>query len=490
MSPWIVRASLLALLLSHPVPAQAKGGKAKEPGHSENIAPPHSTSQQRITDKGRIHFLESGDSSAPQVVLVHGFPDTALDWQPIADALDDRFHVYALDLAGFGASGRPEFLSYAVPNLAEYLLTFFDEVGIDKAHVVGLDLSQAVVLKFAAEHSKRVLSLTIGAAPVDPEVPLPALLGTLATSLQGEIEASRLDKILGKYVQEGAATPASVPMARVEILGKSYNAKGATKALLEWIRSVPPETWRLKERAEKLAEVPLLILWGEKDPYLSSQDTQELKKLWKRAVVTLLPGAGHFLALEQPQGVAAAILAFLPAPEPPPADVAIALAGWQGETLTGTFSVRNDRKKRVRMTVGAVAFERVGPPVTLPGRQPVPLMGPEGVKIQLAEKPVLPEDKLTLEPGKPPLEFSIQIALPPKNFQFGERYRVAILLTPDVKDGKDLLPQTVSVGIQVLRLEEEKPSGLHGDPSLPPVERIFADPPPPPPPGTVPAVTP
>ncbi|MQY08172.1 putative oxidoreductase EphD [Actinomadura sp. RB68] len=86
-------------------------------------------------------YDETGDPSAPTVVLVHGYPDTQAVWEPVARLLAERFHVVTYDVRGAGASGRPRRTrAYAMEHLADDLRTVIDAVSPDRpVHLVGHD---------------------------------------------------------------------------------------------------------------------------------------------------------------------------------------------------------------------------------------------------------------------------------------------------------------------------------------------------------------
>jgi pimeloyl-ACP methyl ester carboxylesterase len=82
-----------------------------------------------------------GASTAPPVVLVHGYPDTSAVWRPVAERLAGRFHVTAFDVRGAGASDRPRGLrAYRMSRLEADLEAVLDVVSPDRpVHLVGHD---------------------------------------------------------------------------------------------------------------------------------------------------------------------------------------------------------------------------------------------------------------------------------------------------------------------------------------------------------------
>ncbi|MEU2773373.1 SDR family oxidoreductase [Streptomyces sp. NPDC007162] len=86
--------------------------------------------------------LELGDSSAPTVVLVHGYPDSKEVWAEVATRLAHRFHVVLYDVRGHGRSTAPKPLrgGFTLAKLTDDFLAVVDAVSPDRpVHLVGHD---------------------------------------------------------------------------------------------------------------------------------------------------------------------------------------------------------------------------------------------------------------------------------------------------------------------------------------------------------------
>jgi predicted metal-dependent hydrolase/pimeloyl-ACP methyl ester carboxylesterase len=82
-----------------------------------------------------------GDPARPTLVLVHGYPDTAAMWRPVAELLADRYHVVAYDVRGAGSSSAPAATAaYRLDRLVEDLAAVVDHASPDgPIHLVGHD---------------------------------------------------------------------------------------------------------------------------------------------------------------------------------------------------------------------------------------------------------------------------------------------------------------------------------------------------------------
>lgn len=85
-----------------------------------------------VVDGHRLFFREAGDSAAPVLVLLHGFPTSSFMFRNLIPALADRYHVIAPDHLGFGFSDAPavtEF-DYTFDALAELTAALLGSLGI------------------------------------------------------------------------------------------------------------------------------------------------------------------------------------------------------------------------------------------------------------------------------------------------------------------------------------------------------------------------
>ncbi|MFQ3535393.1 MAG: alpha/beta hydrolase [Aggregatilineales bacterium] len=85
------------------------------------------------------------------VILVHGWLGSWRYWVPTMQHLSGKYRAYALDLWGFGDSGK-DITKYAVRDQVNMLFKFFENMGIRKAVLVGHSLGAAVCLNFARQY--------------------------------------------------------------------------------------------------------------------------------------------------------------------------------------------------------------------------------------------------------------------------------------------------------------------------------------------------
>lgn len=249
-------------------------------------------------------MLVYGDEGVGEpVVLLHGFPCTRALWNGVAPVLVAAGHrVLTPDLAGYGASIGPADMS----SQAEYLLTLFDALGLDRIAIVAHDIGSAAAQILTARAPRRVRKLVV----IDG-----VHAGNWAMEAIGSIrdwpaaEASRLYKLLVRRVRTSAAHGRISDATAREVLS-SYEGDEGGARLIAAARALDPRQTASLSRVLHESGVPALVLWGEHDTYLSPETVGRPLAQLLRAPFVLLP-AGHFLPLELPAVVAAQLLPFL-----------------------------------------------------------------------------------------------------------------------------------------------------------------------------------
>jgi pimeloyl-ACP methyl ester carboxylesterase len=110
----------------------------------------------------RLHYAVWGDESKPPLVLVHGGRDHARSWDFVAQAMTDRFAVYAPDLRGHGDSDWTVGGQYRVSDHVIDLTKLVDKIGRGPVDLIAHSLGGRVALDFAAtfpEHVRRLIAI-------------------------------------------------------------------------------------------------------------------------------------------------------------------------------------------------------------------------------------------------------------------------------------------------------------------------------------------
>ena len=116
-----------------------------------------------------VAFRQSADWGAqahlPVLVLLHGFPQTHVMWQRVAQALRGRYRLLLPDLRGYGDSshvvGDAQHLHYSKRAMAQEVVGLLDALGVDDFFLCGHDRGGRVAHRLALDHGPRVRRLCV-----------------------------------------------------------------------------------------------------------------------------------------------------------------------------------------------------------------------------------------------------------------------------------------------------------------------------------------
>jgi pimeloyl-ACP methyl ester carboxylesterase len=109
----------------------------------------------------KIFYREAGKTSAPTLLLLHGFPSSGHMFRDLIPRLADRFHLVAPDLPGFGQSDMPnrKAYEYTFANIATTIAAFTEKIGLNKFAIYIFDYGSPVGLRVALKMPDRISAI-------------------------------------------------------------------------------------------------------------------------------------------------------------------------------------------------------------------------------------------------------------------------------------------------------------------------------------------
>ena len=108
------------------------------------------------SDRLKLQFWDWGTEGKPALILVHGGLDHARNWDWVAKALRDDYHVYALDLRGHGNSAWAPGATYSVAEHVLDLSALLDIIDDFPIRLIGHSLGGGIVLHYCGVYPARV----------------------------------------------------------------------------------------------------------------------------------------------------------------------------------------------------------------------------------------------------------------------------------------------------------------------------------------------
>ncbi|MDN3556838.1 alpha/beta fold hydrolase [Halomonas maura] len=251
----------------------------------------------------RIAFEDSG--AGLPIVLGHGFLCSGKMWREQVPVLAEHYRVINPDLRGHGRSGHisePFTLYDAVSDVIAVL----DELGIERAIWCGLSIGGMVALRGALSHPDRVAGLILmdtdaGAETAWHRVKYRAMGATARAFGFRPLLPSIAKLMFGATTRRENRALVSEWMARV--------AENHVPSMLLGLDALIKRDSVL-DRLEEI-RVPALVLVGEEDRSLPVALSRRIHERLPDSTLTVIPRAGHLVALEQPAQVNEAMARFL-----------------------------------------------------------------------------------------------------------------------------------------------------------------------------------
>jgi pimeloyl-ACP methyl ester carboxylesterase len=255
------------------------------------------------------HYIEKGEGSN-HIVLIHGFRAHSYSWRYLIDPLSQAgYHVWTIDLIGYGLSDKPDQIPYNVDFFVQHVKAFMDAKGITKAHLVGNSMGGGVALKMAISHPHHVCSMTLLSALGYPvEIPLYLSIGRHISHIWPPFLGPRMVRhILSQIVFDKK----NISDEQVEAYCMPYRLPGGVLASILTLQQFDNQYFIEMAQHYPTLPHPSLIIWGEHDSLIPMSHYEKFQKDFPKAQHFLFANCGHIPQEETPQEVLNAMLLFL-----------------------------------------------------------------------------------------------------------------------------------------------------------------------------------
>jgi len=251
-------------------------------------------------------FVRQGVQT-PNLVLLHGFDSSLLEFRRLFPLLAAQFTTWAIDLLGFGFSDRPYQTDLTPDAIKTHLYYTWKSLIGEPMVLVAASMGGAAAIDFTLTYPEAVQKLVLidsagfAAGPNMSRLMIPPL-GYLAAEFLRNPRVRRSVSLKAyhdpKFVTPDAELCGSLHLAsdrwRETII--SFTKSGGYNFLSDKIRQIT---------------CPTLILWGENDQILGTKDARRFEAAVAGSQLVWVPECGHIPHLEKPQFTAEQILRFV-----------------------------------------------------------------------------------------------------------------------------------------------------------------------------------
>jgi len=267
----------------------------------------------------RIHVREY-PGEEPTIVLMHGFPDNLHLYDRLSTYLSPPRRVIAFDFLGWGASDKPPGYPYTATNQVGDLDAVITQIRLQQVVLVAHDASGPPAIDWALAQPERVAGLVLlntyyCAMPTLRPPEAIFLFSTPGIRNVARPVSRMFDHWffrrmyqwqVGRFFRDAEVRNTFLPL-----LYQQFDATPSARPaffrlnedLLPTIRSRTKMLPKLKEFKR-----PVRIVFGDADPYLNEGVARRLSEIFPESELFLVPGARHFVQMDEPEQVAQLIL--------------------------------------------------------------------------------------------------------------------------------------------------------------------------------------
>jgi pimeloyl-ACP methyl ester carboxylesterase len=269
----------------------------------------------------RVSYRQAG--WGPVIVLIHGITGSSDTWLDVIDELAEDHTVVAPDMLGHGESAKPRG-DYSLGAYASGIRDLLAALGHDRATVVGHSLGGGVAMQMAYQFPERVERLVLvssgglgrevnillrAAALPGSEFVLPLLTARPIVEWTNSIAGA----VGGLGLRAGAD---------LEEIWRGFSSLCDVEARAAFIHTlrgiIDPGGQRVSatDRLYLAAEMPSLIVWGERDPVIPFAHGLRASESMPGSRLAAFPNAGHFPHRDDPRRFTRELLDFMADTDP------------------------------------------------------------------------------------------------------------------------------------------------------------------------------
>jgi pimeloyl-ACP methyl ester carboxylesterase len=281
-----------------------------------DVAAFHAARRFADTPSGRIAYVEQG--SGPVALFLHGVPLNGLHWRHVIAGLQRTRRCIALDLMGLGYTQIGPRHDVSFTAQARMIAQFMDALGLDQVDLVSNDSGGGIAQIFAANHPRRLRTLTLSNCDAHDNWPPENIAPALEAARNGTLinnYTQFLDDRAGRHARFTRAwadpTVLTDDIYRAYIEPLDANDQNRENFHRYWLAFDNRQTVPLEPKLRQL-RVPTLIVWALDDIFFDVKWAYWLKDTIPGAVrVVEVPGAKLFFPEDRPQALLEPLVPFL-----------------------------------------------------------------------------------------------------------------------------------------------------------------------------------
>jgi len=279
------------------------------------------------TQGHRMHYVDEG--SGPVVVCLHGNPTWGFLFRNLIAALRDDFRVIVPDHIGCGLSQQPGDVCFRAGDRIGHLEDLLAELGVSRFSLVMHDWGGPLGTGLAVRRPADIERLVYFNTTLAEMALLPGMIRRAAAPVIGRLLTQDTMRFLKLLTSFGVVQAMPEEVKRGYL--RPYRSRAGRRAIWGFVQDIPfspshptaPLMDDMVARLPTLADTPVKIIWGMKDPCFHPGILRQVAAWFPQADVVRIPDASHLVLEDAPGQSIAAVREFLgPAPVVAPAATA------------------------------------------------------------------------------------------------------------------------------------------------------------------------
>ena len=257
------------------------------------------------------------------MLFIHGFGESQYTWRFLVEELSKKYHIYTLDLKGFGESPKTDDDDYSVYDQAVLVQKFMEKHQIKDTTVVGRSFGGGVALVLALMQNEKSKSID---KKTDKRIDklvlidsmsynqrLPSMLRDLKIPFFGFLAIHLFSDawIVESGYKYAFFNDSLIPKESLTYAEKMLSLPLAKSAYLKCVHCLVPEDIKTIEKKYKEITLPTLILWGEDDVSIRVNMAKRLHHDLPNSRLKIFKKTGHMPQEERPKEVLEEIEKFM-----------------------------------------------------------------------------------------------------------------------------------------------------------------------------------
>ncbi|MCB5364285.1 alpha/beta hydrolase [Pusillimonas sp. CC-YST705] len=253
----------------------------------------HEMACSRTSGHPQIAYTQCG-AGDETVIFLHGIGGNKDNWsEQLSYFAGEGYRAVAWDVRGYGDSDDYEG-DFLFDEVSADLLRLMDELGAERAHLVGLSMGGRILMDFAWRYGARVQSLTMCGS-------FPSFGKALSQAQREDYLRLRREPLLAGRSLQQLAPELIASLAGPDVQADVYDALHASICRLRpqsYLKALEAAVYFDRTEEIRLISRPTLLLYAENDRLTPPQMGQEVQAMMPKARLQVLPRCGHLMNLE------------------------------------------------------------------------------------------------------------------------------------------------------------------------------------------------